>query len=154
MKRFLFISAFALLAFALPASGQTIVNQFSTGGSFAGGLEYDAATDTIWLADSTADMIFRYEPERVTPAHELRRAAGPRPSASAWIPVTGNLWVGDESEYVDELDPHRNVPTGRAWPTTPTITDVSGVAVDPVTGQCLHLPGQRHPDDRRVRSER
>jgi len=48
-------------------------------------------------------------------------------------PATGNIWIGDESEYVDEVTP-TGAPTGRSWSTTPYVIDVSGLAVDPVTG--------------------
>ena len=131
MKRYLFIAALACCAMAAPAFSQTIVNQFSTGGSFSGGLEYDSATDTIWVADSTADMIYQFDRS----GSLLQSFASPRTQAIGVgvDPATGNVWVGDESEYVDEID-SSGVPTGRAWSTSPTVTDVSGIAFDPATG--------------------
>lgn len=131
MKNLLVIVAFVLCTFAIPAEAQTIVNQWPTGGSFAGGLDYDPGTDTVWLADENDVVIRQYDRN----GNLLVTFAAPRsmPIGVGVDPTTGNIWIGDESEYVDEVTP-AGVPTGRSWPTTPTIVDVSGVAVDPVTG--------------------
>jgi hypothetical protein len=131
MKAYLFIITCCLITISVPVNAQTIVNQWPTGGVFAGGLDYDPGTDTVWLADETAVMIMQFDRNGTL----LNSFAAPKslPIGVGVDPSTGNVWIGDESEWVDELTP-AGVPTGRSWSTAPHITDVSGLAFDPDTG--------------------
>ncbi|MHC4945007.1 MAG: NHL repeat-containing protein, partial [Planctomycetota bacterium] len=131
MKAYLFIITCCLVSISVPTNAQTIVNQWPTGGVFAGGLDYDPGTDTIWVADETAVMIMQFDRNGTL----LNSFAAPKslPIGVGVDPYTGNVWIGDESEWVDELTP-AGVPTGRSWSTAPHITDVSGLAFDQDTG--------------------
>jgi hypothetical protein len=123
------------------AGAQTIVNSFSVpplGSAFVGGVDYDPGSDTIWTADETNDIFHQFDragnllqaiPAQSPPGTTL----SPQPIGVGVDPLTGNLWVGDEGEYVYEMTP-AGVPTGVSWSTQPAVTDVSGVAFDPVTG--------------------
>ncbi len=113
------------------AGAQWIVDEWSTGGSFAGGLDYDAGTGTIWVADPTDDMIRQFNRSGTL----LQSFPAPRANAVGVgaDSSTGNLWIGDESETVDEVT-SAGVPTGRSWTTIPHVTDLSGVTFDPLGG--------------------
>jgi hypothetical protein len=131
MKSYLFVSAIILFFCLAPADAQTIKNQWPTNANFAGGLDYDIGSDTVWVADENAVVILQFD--RI--GNPLTSFAPPKslPIGVGVDPVTGNVWIGDESEWVDEVTP-AGVPTGRSWSTQPAITDVSGLAFDPATG--------------------
>lgn len=140
--------AFTALAFAAaaPVSAQSIVRSWSVdplGSAFAGGAEYDCVRDVCWVVDETNDLITTYTgagafiaqwPAPIPPGSAL---TNPQPIGVGVDPATGNAWIGDEGEWVYEFDPSTGLPTGAAWPTTPTITDVSGCSVDPSTGNVI-----------------
>jgi hypothetical protein len=124
---------------ATPALAQTVVSSFPAGTSFPGGAEFDCLSNIVWLVDSNADLITAYDPSGVV----LRQYPAPAPPGTSLTPtpigvgydvLSGMVWVGDEGEYVYQFDPVAGVATGVSWPTTPAITDVSGVAMDPQTG--------------------
>jgi hypothetical protein len=113
------------------------------GVAFAGGGEYDCARDVVWIVDETNDLITTYSgtgvflnqwPAPIPPGSTI---TAPQPIGVGVDPATGNAWIGDEGEWVYEFDPNTGLPTGVAWPTTPTITDVSGCSVDPGTGNVI-----------------
>jgi hypothetical protein len=131
------------MAASLVASGQAIQSSFPVapaGTAFLGGLEFDCNSGIVWIVDETNDIVSAYD----AAGHFLKSyPAIPPPGSAVTAPqpigvginaATGMLWVGDEAEVVYELNPHTGAATGIAWPTTPAITDVSGVAVNPLTG--------------------
>jgi hypothetical protein len=134
MKTFPVILAFVLCAFVAPLSAQTIVNQWNTGGAFAGGLDYDTATDTVWVADSNTDTIYQFQRDG-TP---ITSWAAPDVTAIgvAVDPVTGNVWIADESETVFEMTPDGSTVL-RNWSVNPPIIDLSGLALDHITGNII-----------------
>lgn len=111
-------------------NAQVIVNEWPTGGNFAGGLDYDPGSDTVWLGDQSTDMITQYDRF----GNVLYSFPSPRnlPLGLGVDPITGNIWVGDEGEYVDEVTP-TGVLTGRSWDVSAYVTNLSGLAYDPVT---------------------
>lgn len=131
MKARIIVFSFVVCVLAMPAVAQTIVNSWPTGGTFAGGLDYASDTGTVWIADETAQLIMQFDRN----GNLLTSFASPNtlPIGVGVDPVTGNIWIGDENEVVDEVTP-AGVPTGRSFSTLPYIDDVSGLAVDPVTG--------------------
>ncbi|MBC8329714.1 MAG: hypothetical protein H8E31_13325, partial [Planctomycetes bacterium] len=139
MERLLWFLAILVAAFAPALGAQTVVNSWSTGTTFAGGLDYDPASGTIWVVDSTDDLILQFDRAGVLlqswpagpPPGSTSTAA--QPIGCALDPATGNLWVADEGEWCYELDPAGNL-TGRSWRTTPAVSDVSSAAWDPVNG--------------------
>ena len=119
-----------VVALGSVAGAQSIVNQFPTGGLFAGGLEY--SSNTVWVADQNSDRIYEFDGNG-TP---IKNYAAPNTLVIGvgFDPNTGMLWVGDEAEIMYEIDPATGVPTGKTFSTVPSITDLSGVALDPVSG--------------------
>lgn len=135
------VTALTLAALLAPASAQTIVSQFlvaPTGTAFVGGLEYDCSNNIVWVADENNDTISAYDGAgnflKTYAAMPPGTATNPQPIGIGQDPNTGMLWIGDENEYVYELDPATGLQTGAMFSTLPTVTDVSGVAVDPLTG--------------------
>src|SRR5262245_17888383 len=133
------LAAVVVLVFVLaPTPAQTVVSSFPIGPAgvaFLGGLEFDCNSGVVWNADETNDLISCYSaagkflksyPAVVPPGSTL---ANPEPIGVGINPTTGNLWIGDEGEYVYELNPLNGLPTGVSWSTVPSINDVSGVAV-------------------------
>jgi len=128
-----------LALLAMPSAAQSVVQSWSTAGPFPGGLEYEpSGGGTIWVVDSNVDQIQKYD--RVGNLLAFWPAPIP-PGFSTAIPIgcgldpnTGMLWIGDENEYLYEFDPSTGLPTGVGFSTLPDVTDVSGVAVDPATG--------------------
>jgi hypothetical protein len=133
------------LAAAISAPGlwaQSVASSFpitpaTTG--FGGGLEFDCTSGIVWVVDETNDLITAYDtigvllkgyPAPIPPG----ATAAPQPIGVGLNSSTGMLWIGDEAEYVYEFDPLTGVTTGVSWSTLPAVTDVSGVAVDAVTG--------------------
>ncbi len=131
MKRQVFFIALAFCSIAAVAGAQTIVNSWSTGGTFPGGLDYDSGTGTIWVADQTLDLIQQFD--RNGNLLNSFPSVLPMPIGVGVDPATGNVWIGDETEVYYEMT-SSGVPTGNSFSTLPYITDVSGVALDPVTG--------------------
>jgi len=124
------VAGLALATLAAPGTSQTIVNQFSTGGTFAGGV--DAFGGVIWVVDSSLDEIQCFAGDG-NPILTV-----PAPSATVigagYDPMRETLWIGDEGEFCIEVDANDGTPTGAQFDTIPDITDVSGAAVDPITG--------------------
>lgn len=132
-----------LLTLAASLGAQSIASSFPVdpaGVAFVGGLEYDCSGDIVYVVDQTNDLLSVYTsggaflksyPAVPPPGSGL---TNPQPIGIGLNSSTGMLWIGDEGEYVYELDPVTGTPTGVSWSTTPAITDVSGVAVDPNTG--------------------
>jgi DNA-binding beta-propeller fold protein YncE len=131
------------LGLSAGAGGQTILSSFPVAPattSFLGGLEFDCNSGIVWIADETNNLMSAYDSSgRFLKSYPAVLPPGatvtdPQPIGVGINPTTGMLWIGDEAERVFELDPKTNVPTGVSWSTTPGITDVSGLAVDPLTG--------------------
>jgi len=126
-----YILVIGILFFALgTANSQELVASWPSSGSFAGGLEYDNATNTVWVVDATDDMVFQYS--RIG----ALLTSFPDPDADAIgigvCQLTGMLWIGSQTENMYQVDPLGAVIS--SWSTKPSINDVSGVAVDPITG--------------------
>ncbi|MHC4945136.1 MAG: NHL repeat-containing protein [Planctomycetota bacterium] len=134
MKAYLLSIAFILCAFVAPLNSQSIVNQWGTGGAFAGGLDYDSATDTVWVADSNTDTIYQFKRDG-TP---ITSWAAPDALAIgiAVDPITGNVWIADESETVYEMTPD-GATVLDSWSVNPPIVDLSGLALDHITGNII-----------------
>ena len=141
MKTARILTVVLSLSLASATWAQTVDNSFPHAGAFAGGAEYsfDTCMRTVWVADSNTDTITQYDeygnilisfPAPIPPGSG---AASPIPIGVAVNPVTGNLWIGDENEWVYEMTPG-GVPTGVSWPTLPAVTDVSGLALERMTG--------------------
>ncbi|MHC4945137.1 MAG: hypothetical protein ACYTG7_19135 [Planctomycetota bacterium] len=122
MKAYPLIFALILFAFVASSNSQSIVNQWPTGGAFAGGLDYDAATDTVWVADSNTDTIYQFQRDG-TP---ITSWAAPDLLAIgiAVDPITTMVWPDGTTLL-------------RSWSVNPPISDLSGLALDPLTGNLI-----------------
>jgi hypothetical protein len=138
------LAAVVLMASVLtPSQAQVIVSQFPigpAGAAFLGGLDFDCNSRVVWNADETNNIVSCYSatgkflksyPAVIPPGSGL---TDPQPIGVGINPTTGKLWIGDEGEFVYELDPLTGLATGVSWSTLPSINDVSGVAVNPITG--------------------
>jgi hypothetical protein len=125
-----FLMPCAAVILSAVAGAQTIVHSFPTGGVFSGGLEI--GNNTVWVADETAVMIREFT-RTGTPVKSYP-SPNTLPIGVGYDPNTGMIWVGDEAEILYEVNPATGVPTGIQFSTVPHITDLSGVALDPISG--------------------
>src|SRR5262245_55032372 len=138
------LAAVVLLASLItPTQAQTVVSPFPIGPAgvaLLGGLDFDCNSGVVWNADETNNIISCYSaagkflksyPAVVPPGSGV---VDPQPIGVGINQTTGKLWIGDEAEWVYELDPLTGLPTGVSWSTLPSINDVSGVAVNQLTG--------------------
>lgn len=142
MNRLIASSAVILAATAL-APAQAILASFPiapAGTAFPGGLDFDCNSALFWSADENNNIIAAYDAngnflkQYAAPIPPGATVTDPQPIGVGINPTTGMLWIGDEGEFVYELNPVTGVPTGVSWSTLAGITDVSGVAVNPITG--------------------
>lgn len=143
MKKSFLLILPLLAGAASPAWSQTIVRSWDVaplGAAFVGGVEYDCAGDVCWIVDSTNDLLSAYTGAGVlinswtTPIPPNSSSTTATAVGVAWDRTTGMVWIGDENEYVYEFDPVLGTTTGRSWSSAPTITDLSGLTLDPATG--------------------
>ncbi|MDA1259224.1 MAG: hypothetical protein O3A20_01235 [Planctomycetota bacterium] len=135
-----------LLGATTPAFSQSIVRSWDVapvGAAFVGGVEYDCNGDVCWVVDSTNDLLSAYTGNGVL-INSWTLFAPPGSSVSTATPVgvtwdqnTGMVWIGDEAEYCYEFDPVAGAPTGLSWTTVAAITDLSGLSIDPATGNII-----------------
>jgi len=142
----LFTCAVLLGAAATPAYSQSIVRSWSVdpiGAAFVGGVEYDCNGDVCWVVDSTNDLLSAYTGNGVlinswvTPVPPGAPVLSAAAVGVAWDQNTGMVWIGDEAEYGYEFDPVAGAPTGVSWSTVAAITDLSGLSIDPATGNII-----------------